>query len=111
MLCYFTFRANWVQVNTLLYKKGAAVVYSVQDMPRFGEIVSVYIANKANIVLHIKELETLSFIEHYSAYSVCSPRTVNRTSLLRLHTLPLRQPMHIQNMKLVVLPYHIHLTD
>ena len=109
------YRANWVQADGHLYKKGAVILYSVDEIPSFGQIQSVYIVNGAKIVFKVKKLETVSFIEHYNAYNLCSlPTNPDHITLLWLNALPLIHPMHlhtVQRKKFVVLPYHIHFSD
>ena len=110
-LCLY--RANWVEADGHLYKKGAVVLYSVDEIPGFGEIQALYVVNGANIVLKVKKLETISYFEHYHAYNLCSS-PANHTTLLWLNTLPLVHPMHLHTVdrnKFVVLPYHIHFSD
>ncbi len=112
-LCLY--RAKWVQTDGHVYKKGAVVLCSVDEIPSFGEIQSVYVVNGEDIVLNVRKLETVGFMEHYCAYNLrCSPTTPYHMALLRLTALPLIHPMHlhtVETKKLVVLPYHIHLND
>lgn len=104
-----TYRAKWVKVDGVEYKKNAGIVYDMSaDLPKVGQITSVFVVNEITVVLEL-DCYSSEYIEHFRAYKLHSLKS---TVTITLDNLPLVHPVHIRKVsallqKCIILPYHV----
>ena len=91
------------------YKKGAGIVYSLEnEMPVVGEIESIFIVNGEKVLFYVKCFSSIYF-KHFHAFKLESLDT-NKT--LTIEELVLPSPVHIRVVssfpqQSIILPYHL----
>ena len=56
------FRATWVKVSGVLYKKPCALLLRVKDdYPQFGKLKDIFVLNSARITCFVQIIETSTF--------------------------------------------------
>ncbi len=109
---HYTYRANWVKVTGTTYKPNSVVVLGVEDYPKFGRVVAVYVVGANRILLHTEILQTHYFTNHYHGYVV--EHLGSEQKMFCLDDLYNPFPLHLRHLqydgstKLFVVPkYHI----
>ena len=104
------YRAKWVVVDGVEYKRDAGVVYSItEDLPQIVKIEVIYILN-GSTVLFKGHYFTTSYISHYHAYTLHS---LHRQSYFYHHQLAFHVPLHIRTPRclphesVVIMPFSI----
>jgi len=86
------FSANWISLNGSTYRPGQTLLIGVlNDMPLFGDLVSVVVDSSRIVYFVSYECETLSYVEHVNAYQVV--RT-SRTKCIKPQDLVDHRPLH-----------------
>ena len=96
----------------MTFQAPAVVVLGVEeDLPKFGEIVNVYLVSKSTVLLYTRLLHTLHFCKHYHAYAISRLSCFKLVSPRDLYTHSLLYIRHLRAPgcnKLVIVPkYHI----
>ncbi len=107
---FFGYRARWVKVDGMEYKRKVGVVYDMtDDLPKVGQITSIYVINHNTVIFAVKCFSSV-YVEHFRAYTL---HTLSCDKLVCVHDLLLPNPVHIRTAsslpgsKFVILPYHI----
>ena len=62
---YSYFRANWIQIDGITYKKGAAIITKMDFMPQISQIISIYVIKEKNVVFKVLNFKTEFYDSHY----------------------------------------------
>ena len=104
-----TYRAKWVKVDGVEYKKNAGIIYDMSaDLPKVGQVTSVFVVNETTVVFEVDCYSSV-YIEHFRAYKLHSLKS---TATITLDNLPLVHPVHIRKVsallhKCIILPYYV----
>ena len=109
-LLYY-YRARWVKVNGIEYKKDVGVIYDMTaDLPKVGQVTSVFVVNDNTVVFEMNCFSSV-YVEHFRAYTL---QALNHEATITVHDLILPNPVHIRTASAlphhqsIILPHHIN---
>ena len=79
------YRANWIKVSGVLFKKPCVLLYSIdEEQPVFGDVIDLFVFGTRPIAF-VRLYRTISFLRHYHAYHIERSST---TDLIPLDSSP-----------------------
>ena len=110
---YCTYRANWIKVHGIKYKKACVLCVGIDsnDLPLFAKVLDVYVLQQDNPVAYVQLYQSEGFNTHYHCYTI---RPVSKFKIISLdyqeHPFPLQMRTLPTGVLAVVPKYHIFRT-
>ena len=110
---YCTYRANWIKVHGIKYKKACVLCVGIDsnDLPIFAEVLDVYVLRQDSPVAYVQLYQSEGFNTQYHCYTI---RPVSNFKIISLDYQKYPFPLQMRTLPtgvLAVVPkYHIFRT-
>ena len=108
---YHSCRTKWIELDGILYKKNAGLVYDMdQDHPKVGQISHIYIVNGHRVFFELDCYDSV-YNSHFRVYELTPLKCDKIITVVDLHLLT---PVHIRTVSAIpgccciILPHHVH---
>ena len=110
-----SYRAKWVKVAGITYKKPCALLVGVEDeSPQLAILQGIYVVDTNRVLFRVRQCVTEHFDSHHHAFIISNTSSYK---LVHVQDLYNPQPVHVRTIssdgivqQAVIMKYHIHST-